>query len=701
MTKLPPPPNSADNKGKIKYYRPDIDGLRAVAVLSVVLYHAFPHLLRGGFIGVDIFFVISGFLISGILYRNLFGEKTPGRVNIVDFYMRRIRRIFPVLIVVLLTTLAAGFLLLTPDELKLLGKHVAGGAAYVSNIVLWQEAGYFDQSAALKPLLHLWSLGVEEQFYIVWPVLLWLLYKSRLNFLTAIVLFALVSFILCMKGVSRDATAAFYAPWTRVWELAAGGILAWVVMNWKAPEAPLAKVNAFLSRVVFRGDAVEPRAWRDVLSMLGFALIVVGLCTIKHSSKFPSYNALLPVMGAVFIIAAGADAWLNRVVLSHRVAVFIGLISYPLYLWHWPLLSFEHIVWGGKPPALWRGAAVAVAILLAWVTYRYIEPPLRYGKHSTAKAVGLFVVLAAIGFGGYALYKSNGFPQRVGETISDSQSSMAPIDFERLRAESQSRCESVFPEWKKQDNKCLMQKAPGQNTVAILGDSHAGHLFAGLSSHGKYSIEMFPIGCGAPLLDVTTSTHERIPANVLKLRGEGYLRHREAFQHIAADPSIVAVVLAHRSWCSSNGVLDHRNPEEKDESKILRSGLARTFEMMQKAGKQVIVVLDDPQIPFNPSRCVVRPLTTSKQCQFPRKDWNAQPFKKFYEAAVRDVAPHFSNVTIIDLADTLCDKTTCYAVRNHAVLYRDDNHLSDAGSRLVAPVIVKAIDDALSSNTPP
>ncbi len=385
MTKLPPP-NSADNKGKIRYYRPDIDGLRAVAVLSVVLYHAFPHLLRGGFIGVDIFFVISGFLISGILYRSLFGEKTPGRVNIVDFYMRRIRRIFPVLIVVLLTTLAAGFLLLTPDELKLLGKHVAGGAAYVSNIVLWKEAGYFDQSAALKPLLHLWSLGVEEQFYIVWPVLLWLLYKSRLNFLTATVLFALVSFILCMKGVSRDATAAFYAPWTRVWELAAGGILAWVVMNWRAP---LAKVNAFLSRVVFRSAAVESRMWRNMLSLLGFALIVVGLCTIKHSSSFPSYNALLPVMGAVFIIAAGADAWLNRVVLSHRVAVFIGLISYPLYLWHWPLLSFEHIVWGGKPPALWRGAAVAVAILLAWVTYRYIEPPLT----ATARGYKVFQLL--------------------------------------------------------------------------------------------------------------------------------------------------------------------------------------------------------------------------------------------------------------------------------------------------------------------
>ncbi len=648
--------------------------------------------MRGGFIGVDIFFVISGFLISGILYRSLFETKTPGRINMADFYMRRIRRIFPVLIVVLLATLAAGLLLLTPDELKLLGKHVAGGATYVSNLVLWKEAGYFDQSAVLKPLLHLWSLGVEEQFYIVWPVLLWLLYKSRLNFLTMTCLFAVVSFILCLKGVTRHPTAAFYAPWMRVWELAAGGILAWIVMNWKAPEALLVKVNAVLSRIVFRSEDVNPRAWRDVLSFLGFSLIVAGLCTIKHSSRFPSFNALLPVMGAVFIIAAGSESWFNRVVLSNRFAVFIGLISYPLYLWHWPILSFEHIVWGGNPPAAWRGAAVVAALLLAWVTYRYIEPPLRYGKHSTAKATCLFIVLVAIGVGGFALYKGNGFPQRIALSTSETSS----IDFEKLRSESQARCEAIFPKWKKQDQKCLLQNEAGRNTVAVLGDSHAGHLFHGFVSQGKYSIEMFPIGCGAPLLDITTSTNERISADVLKTRSEGYLLHREAFQHVASDSSIRAVVLAHRSWCSSNGILDHSNPAEKDAEKILRNGLARTFEMMRRAGKKVIVVLDDPQLPFNPSRCVVRPLLPRTECQFPRKNWTDRPFKKLYESAVRDVAPQFTNVTVIDLADTLCDKTTCYAVRNHAVLYRDDNHLNEAGSRFVAPVIIKAIDDALA-----
>ncbi len=650
--------------------------------------------MRGGFIGVDIFFVISGFLISGILYRSLFGDTTPGRINIIDFYMRRIRRIFPVLIVVLLATLAAGFLLLTPDELKLLGKHVAGGAAYVSNLVLWKEAGYFDQSAVLKPLLHLWSLGVEEQFYIVWPVLLWLLYKSRLNFLTMTGLFAVVSFVLCMKGVTRNPTAAFYAPWMRVWELAAGGILAWIGMNWKAPEAPLAKVNAMLSRVVFRGNDVEPHAWRDVLSFLGFALIVVGLCTIKHSSRFPSFNALLPVMGAVFIIAAGSEAWFNRVVLSNRVAVFIGLISYPLYLWHWPILSFEHIVWGGTPPALWRGAAVIAAVILAWVTYRFVEPPLRYGQHSTAKAAGLFAVVVAIGVGGFALYKSNGLPQRI-----DASSSAAEEKrIETLLTDSQARCEAEFPEWTKQDNKCRLQKPLGENSVAVVGDSHSGHLFAGLASmKSRYAFEIFPGSCAVPFLDVTTAAHSN-NKRIDEMRGAVYLRHREAFQHIAADPKIRAVLLAHNPGCSRWDALDRRNPSEKDTGKILRAGLERTLAMLHDAGKEVIIVLDNPSLPFAPSRCARRPMLSDigQRCQFPRKQWQDNEARRFYEAVVRDVAPRFKNTRIVDLADTLCNRDTCFAVKNNKVLYRDGNHLNSDGSKLVAPTLIKALDEALA-----
>lgn len=208
-------------------YRPDIDGLRAIAVLSVVIFHAFPNLLKGGFIGVDIFFVISGFLISTIILNGL--EKDS--FSFVEFYSRRIKRIFPALLLVLIASFVLGWFVLLADEYKQLGKHIAGGAGFVSNFVLWKESGYFDNTSETKPLLHLWSLGIEEQFYIVWPLLLWFVWKQRLNPLTITLIVMLSSFILNISTVQSDAVAAFYSPQTRFWELLTGSILAYVTLN--------------------------------------------------------------------------------------------------------------------------------------------------------------------------------------------------------------------------------------------------------------------------------------------------------------------------------------------------------------------------------------------------------------------------------------------------------------------------------------
>jgi peptidoglycan/LPS O-acetylase OafA/YrhL len=203
-------------------YRPDIDGLRAIAVLSVVAFHAFPLRMKGGFIGVDVFFVISGFLISTIIFENL----GKGTFSFTEFYARRVKRIFPALAVVLGACLIFGWLALLPDELNQLGKHIAAGAGFVSNLVLWGEAGYFDNAAETKPLLHLWSLGIEEQFYIVWPLLVWLAWKRKFNFLVLAAFLAFVSFALNIKGIKQDHIAAFYSPLTRFWELLCGALLA-------------------------------------------------------------------------------------------------------------------------------------------------------------------------------------------------------------------------------------------------------------------------------------------------------------------------------------------------------------------------------------------------------------------------------------------------------------------------------------------
>lgn len=207
-------------------YRPDIDGLRAIAVLAVVAFHGLPDLITGGFIGVDIFFVISGYLISTIIFEGLYKND----FYFLDFYARRIRRIFPALLLVLVMVFVFGWFELSPDEYKQLGKHIAAGAGFVSNLAYWSEAGYFDNLSETKPLLHLWSLGIEEQFYIFWPLLLWVFWKRNFNFLTTALILTIASFALNAKGVRQDSVAAFYSPHSRFWELSCGSLLAWFAL---------------------------------------------------------------------------------------------------------------------------------------------------------------------------------------------------------------------------------------------------------------------------------------------------------------------------------------------------------------------------------------------------------------------------------------------------------------------------------------
>jgi peptidoglycan/LPS O-acetylase OafA/YrhL len=372
-------------------YRPDIDGLRAIAVLSVVLFHAFPEMLPGGFTGVDIFFVISGFLISTILYSNL----ATGHFSMLDFYGRRIRRIFPALILVMASCYALGWFVLLPDEYAQLGKHIAGGAGFVQNFVLWNESGYFDNAADTKPLLHLWSLGIEEQFYIIWPILLWIGYRLRLNLLSLTLLIAIVSFVLNIRGinVTKDLTATFYSPQTRFWELLIGAIAAYLTLY------PSAKLKIFIAKTfavikstfsaiiwnkaqqqALQIKSASPVNVANVYSIGGLLILLLGMALINKHSAFPGWWALLPTIGSVLLIIAGPAAIINRAVLSNKILVAIGLISYPLYLWHWAILAFLRIMQGEVAPWWYRLLAVLVAVALSTLTYKLIEKPIRFGK---------------------------------------------------------------------------------------------------------------------------------------------------------------------------------------------------------------------------------------------------------------------------------------------------------------------------------
>jgi peptidoglycan/LPS O-acetylase OafA/YrhL len=355
-------------------YRPDIDGLRAIAVLGVVVFHAFPKALPGGFCGVDIFFVISGYLISGILYRGVQG----GGFSFRDFYARRIRRIFPSLITVMLLCLGYGYFVLLSDEYQQLGKHVAAGTVFIQNFVFWQESGYWDVASTLKPLLHLWSLAVEEQFYIIFPPLLLLFWKRKWPMVPLLWILLAVSLIANLVMSTQDRSSDFYLTSYRAWEFLGGSLLAW----WH-----------------YGKNHEEEAPYGNTLALLGLILLAASMILLKEKEPYPGWRAIFPVVGSVALIAAGKQSWVNRVILSNPLVVWIGLISYPLYLFHWPALSFVHIIKGEKPDTVFLWAALGVAFLLTLITYFLVERPVRFSKSKNTVAVlsGIFIITGLLG----------------------------------------------------------------------------------------------------------------------------------------------------------------------------------------------------------------------------------------------------------------------------------------------------------------
>ena len=406
-----------ENKTLHPKYRPDIDGLRAIAVIAVVFFHAFPGWMHGGFIGVDVFFVLSGYLISTIIFENL----DQGTFNFSEFYARRIKRIFPGLIIVLIACFIFAWFGLLSDEFKQLGKHIVAGSGFVSNLVLWNEAGYFDNSADTKPLLHLWSLGIEEQFYIVWPLLLWFAWKHKFNLLTITIVVAITSFILNTKGVKQDMVATFYSPQTRFWELLSGSLLAWVSLYKKNAFSEVKhKVDVWLSRIIYsEKQEADGKTLANVLASIGLLLLAYGFWRINKNLPFPGTWALIPVIATILLLAAGPHTWINRKLLSNKVAVWFGLISFPLYLWHWPLLSFARILTNETPSYEFRVAVILISILLAWLTYRVVEVPIRASRHKKKQAVVLFILMMFVVFIGSYTYIRDGFGFRFPKIVQE------------------------------------------------------------------------------------------------------------------------------------------------------------------------------------------------------------------------------------------------------------------------------------------
>jgi peptidoglycan/LPS O-acetylase OafA/YrhL len=605
-------------------YRPDIDGLRAVAVAAVVLGHAFPSLAPGGFIGVDVFFVISGFLISSVILRS----RDRGRFSALAFYQGRVRRIFPSLILVLLACLVFGWYSLWFEEFRQLCKHTFSASAFVSNVALWREAGYFDTASEQKPLLHLWSLGVEEQFYLLWPLVLVLTFSRRMWCGATLSVAIAGSFLWNVLWTFTSPTSAFYLLQCRLWELAAGGLLAVVSLQAQLPGGP------------------RLRQWG---AAAGLALL--GIATwLLSPAAFPGWWALLPTVGTLLLIAAGPEAAVNRV-LSLRPVVFVGLISYPLYLWHWPMLAFARIIAGGTPALGVRVVMIVASPLLAWLTYRMIEMPIRRSRHP-AIVLALVAVMGVTGLFGLAVYR--GDLGRAGK---------APLPYEDDFVTFGAFVAGFRPCTGPETSERCVQAGDGRVDAAIVGDSHADQLFPGiaqLDARRNWSL-MSTASCPPA---IGTSSLRGTPARCID-------RNERVTAALVDHPSIRVVVLT----------FSFGYPTADLESII--DGVGHTVSVLLRGGKEVVLYQDIPVLPFQPADQVPRPFRPRDvPSVVPRQA--ALDLQPPYRAAFVRLQMRYPAIQIFDPVPSLCDASTCTAYRQGHSLYFDSNHLSIAGSAYVA-----------------
>lgn len=653
-------------------YRADIDGLRCFAILPVVLFHAFPQFIPGGYIGVDVFFVISGFLITSIIYR----EASEGRFSFLRFYDRRIRRIFPALFFMLAVVCVLSVIVLIPSDLTRFGRSLLPAAAFWSNIYFWQAADYFAESSDTLPLLHTWSLAVEEQFYIFFPPIL--LVALRFMGRTGLIWLMLAGFVISLAvssvGVYQVPRVTFYFLPTRAWELLLGALIA----------------VPFLPRP-------SPRVGK-ALAACGVAMILVAAFAFGPATPFPGLYAMLPCLGAAFVIYGGLTASAGPAyrVLAAAPIVYVGRISYSLYLWHWPLLVLGRLHFGGSLTPLQASVLVALSFAMAVISLRFVEAPFRrsYQKRTAMRSMfagaGAIAVTAVVG----ALFvRTDGLPWRApAETLAAeaSQDDRNPLRHRCLVSSPMSLSPQRMPPLKG----CLAGPGAGEGRyeVVVWGDSMADALVPGVidmvADRGWTVREIGMQGC-PPLVDV------EIVAVRQAQRGERCQEfNRWAVDLIRSSPDLKMVVIAGRwSVWSEGGVAtadpryltDNENQElSLDNSRrVFRKSLAAAVEAVARPGMPVVLVSQPPEYTIPSWRCIA-------YASFQGEDTDqcgavdravATETVQYSDTVVREIGASLPNVLTVISSDVLCSDAVCLTREGDSLLYADGTHLSSTGGR--------------------
>jgi len=638
-------------------YRKDIDGLRALAVMAVVLYHLGFHSLSGGFIGVDIFFVISGYLITKSITQDI----ENNIFTISSFYIKRIRRIIPALFTITLITIIAALFILPIYELKEFSLSVMSVATFASNIFFWLHLDYFSVSSELKPLLHTWSLGIEEQFYILFP--LFMLFSKKIKdqkIIYWMVLFFIISFFISVSPIGiHNPTANFFLPITRFWELLAGSLLA------------MSAKNIGHKNILFN----------NLLSFLGLILIIIPIFLLDKYSIFPGYNALYPVIGTVLVIYSSSSKEKTYIanILSMQPIRYIGLISYSVYLWHWPIIALSKNIIIGDFTLYIQIIILLLVFFLSILTYHFIEQPFR--KNHTLKKFlqlksGFLALLILLILASFILVYIN-------KTYKNNMPNKSTNIDDSIGCFTQ-------PETLDSTMRCSFGDKTSDKIFVLYGDSHAGAMvpvFEKLAIEYKYRGIMLPLTGCPPLFNVFRLDNDRIAK---RCKGV-YSDNMEKFLEFNKD-SIDHVFLVSRwtlyekGWIV-NGRLqpmahflsdsETQSKKASDSAKVLQKGLIRTVDKIsRKLNIQTTILAPVPVLKGNINYPNIKDVT--------KKEYMDQ---RYFIDNIFNTFKDNDLVNIIDPIDIFCPNDLCKMYENNIKLYIDDNHVSQVGALKFAPLI--------------
>lgn len=630
-------------------YRPDIDGLRAIAVLSVVLYHYGIGPLHGGFVGVDVFFVISGYLITSIVHRQI-GE---GRFTFAGFYERRIRRIFPALFAVLAATLAAGALILLPNDLRALSDATVATLLFASNILFWRRSGYFDPGSDLNPLLHTWSLAVEEQFYIVFPVFLIMIARFAPRYLRALLaLGAAASLAACVLLQDWQPNAMFFLAPFRAWELAVGGLLA---------------VGAV--------PAVGRKAVREALALMALAVLLFSLWWTEAGLEFPGWQATLPVGATALLIHTGSSGQtaVNRI-LGTRPMVLVGLISYSLYLWHWPLIVYASYATPVSLDApLYKALLLLAAIALAAMSYRWIETPFRHPSQRSGTSrrrlfAGALAATAALAACAFAVRDNDALQSRFPDRVLALDAAREPvIPFQECDGKAPNSANAA----------CTIGGDRTGPVTLLWGDSHAmawAPAFQGGGPHMAPGPVVLALKSACPPLAGVTVNYGRGCSAFNQSTLEWIARNR---------PARVVMIAAWTDY-SRPGAFYELSDESgaRGNLRVFPAALKRTVGAVAPSAGEIVLVGPTPGAPEGvPLRAAIAELHGVRWPEGVEATAALEKSRHFWGAA-RSLPGE--STKLIDPATWFCVAGRCRYSVGGDLLYRDEAHLSVQGARFVA-----------------